>query len=300
MGRASRVGVGFTLQPEAAYLDLLGAVIHELPDYYEVVPETTWKPDGKGGFAPNGYHQVFGRIREQTGRPFVAHGVGFSLGSARRDPARDARWLKRLAADQAQFEFRWYTDHLGVSVLDGRELTLPLALPYDDEAAAVVEAALGQMQAIVPDVGFENTVFYFHLGDPLDEPAWMARALGGPGRHLLLDLHNVYTTAVNVGFDPWAYIDRLPLERVIELHVSGGNHSEASWLPSGRVMRLDSHDHGTPEEVWALLDGVLPRCPNLRGVTLERMEGTVEQEDVAQIREELRRVRRALEGARVL
>jgi len=31
--------------------------------------------------------------------------------------------------------------------------------------------------------------------------------------------------------------------------------------------------------VWRMLEAVAPRCPNLRGVTLERMEGTLEDGD---------------------
>jgi uncharacterized protein (UPF0276 family) len=117
--------------------------------------------------------------------------------------------------------------------------------------------------------------------------------------HLLLDLHNVFTTAVNAGFEPERYLAALPLERVIELHVSGGADSDPAWLPDGRTLRLDSHDHGVPEEVWALAESVLPRCPNLRGLTVERMEGTVGDDDVGLLREELRRARRIAEGARV-
>ena len=166
-------------------------------------------------------------------------------------------------------------------------------------AASVVHTTLRELQGIVPDVGVENSVFYFHLGDPLDEPAFLARCLDAPRMHLLLDLHNVYTTASNAGFDPEVYIQRLPLERVIEIHVSGGAWSEPGWLPSKRALRLDAHDSDVPEPVWALLDGVLPRCPNLRGVTLERMEGTVTDDDVPRLRAELRRIRSALWSAHV-
>jgi hypothetical protein len=291
--------LGFTLQPEARYLDLLGAVLREEPDYYEVAPETTWRPGPVDTLEPNGFHRHFRSLREETGKPFVAHGVGFSVGSVEPDRERRARWLARIRADHAQFEFLWYTDHLGVTTLAGRELTLPLPLPMVPGAAAVVRAALRELQAVVPDVGVENSVFYFHLGDPLEEPAFLARALDGPRLHLLLDLHNVYTTAVNAGFDPWSYVERLPLERVIELHLSGGAPSDPAWLPSGKVLRLDSHDDAVPEEVWALYERVLPRCPNLRGVTLERMEGTVEEQHVPLLRAELRRARRVLEAARV-
>jgi len=299
------IGVGFTAQPEERYLELLGAVLREEPDYLELVPETTWRPARpreEGGddapIEPNGFHAAFLELGRETDTPFVAHGVGWSPGTARRDEARDARWLERIRADQAAFRYRWYTDHLGVSVADGRDLTLPLPLPPTDAAADVVRASLERLQSIVDDVGVENSVFYYHLGDPLDEPAFLHRALGGPRMHLLLDLHNVYTTAVNAGFEPERYVDALPLDRVIEIHVSGGADSDPAWLPGGRTLRLDSHDHAVPEEVWALLDRTLPRCANVRGVTLERMEGTVGEADVPLLRDELRRVRRAVESAR--
>jgi uncharacterized protein (UPF0276 family) len=112
-------------------------------------------------------------------------------------------------------------------------------------------------------------------------------------------VHNLVTNAENAGFDARAYAGRLPLERVIEIHVSGGSYSDPEWLPSGRVQRLDSHDGAVPERVWALAEELVARCPNLRGLTLERMEGTVEPDDVPVLRAELRRARQILEGCRV-
>ncbi len=275
------------------------ALFREEADYLEVAPETTWRTDESGCFIPNGYHDAFAELHDATGIPLVAHGVGWSPGTVVRDPGRTTNWLDRIAADHARLGFRWYTDHLGATELDGLELTLPMPLPMTPEMARIVAASLGSLQVIVPDVGLENSVFYFHLGDPLGEPEFLRSILAAPRTHLLLDLHNVYTTAVNAGFEPERYIERLPLERVIEIHVSGGSYSEPTWLPSGRALRLDSHDSAVPEEVWRLLDWTLPRCPHLRGVTLERMEGTVEAGDVPLLREELRRVRRATEVAGV-
>jgi uncharacterized protein (UPF0276 family) len=122
-----------------------------------------------------------------------------------------------------------------------------------------VRASLAALQTIVPDVGFENSVFYGHFGDPLDEPHFVARCLEAQRTHLLLDLHNVTRPPLNAGFEPWRYVERLPLERVIEIHVSGGNESDPRWLPSRRVLRLDSHDNAVPEEVWRLAERVV-RC----------------------------------------
>jgi uncharacterized protein (UPF0276 family) len=290
------IPVGFSLQPEEEFLDRLDEVIRREVDYYEVAPETLWREDGEGALHDNGYFRRLAALREASARPFVAHGVGISPGSASRaDVPRRRRWLARLARDHAAFGFLWYTDHLGASAPAGLAATLPLPVPMNAHAARVLRRSLDAMAKVVPDVGLENTVALFLLGDPLDEPAFLGRVLRAPRRHLLLDLHNVYTMAQNFGFEPEAYLERLDLDRVIEIHLSGGSSSDPAWLPSGRVLRLDGHDGAVPEAVWRLFDRVAPRCRHLRGVTLERMEGTVtSREHVAEVRGEIRRARRAL------
>jgi uncharacterized protein (UPF0276 family) len=164
-------------------------------------------------------------------------------------------------------------------------------------AAGNVRSALAGLQTIVPDVGVENSVFYFALGDPLAEPRFLSNILSAARMHLLLDLHNVFTNGKNLGFDPEAYLTRLDLSKVIEIHLSGGSPSEAAWLSSGEVMRLDAHDSAIPEEVWKLFESTAPRCPRLRGVTVERMEGTVTERDVPLLREEVRRARQILRSS---
>jgi hypothetical protein len=295
------VAVGFTLQPEVEFLDLCDRLIRAEVDYYEVAPETTWRVRRDGTLEENGFHRRFREIAADTGRFFVAHGVGFSVGaSARRDAGRRRRWLARLAADQARFRYRWYTDHLGASAPDGLAATLPLPLPLTATVARVVRKRLTEMSRVIGsgDVGVENNVAYFVLGDALDEASLYAACAHGARRHLLLDLHNLYTMSVNHGVDPEAWLARVPLDRVIEIHVSGGADADPAWVPSGRTLRLDSHDAAVPEEVWRLLERVLPRCPNLRGVTVERMEGTVTAADVPQLVDEVRRARALVRAAR--
>jgi uncharacterized protein len=285
------IPVGFTLQPEEKFLELLGKLIGRA-DYYEIAPETLWAEDKRGALRPNGFHRRFAQLKAITGKPFVAHGVGLSMGTASAaDRPRTRQWLSAVGADHEVFEFLWYTDHLGATSVDGLSLTLPLPLPMTRPFASSVRRRLRQMQRVVPRVGVENNVAYFLLGSALEEPLFLRQILSARGMHLLLDLHNLHTMAVNFGFDPAEYVARLPLDRVIELHLSGGSFSDPRWLPSGKVLRLDSHDGAVPEEVWRLYEAVAPQCPRLRGVTLERMEGTVEQRHVAQLGEELARAR---------
>jgi hypothetical protein len=298
---ASHVGLGLVLQPEDAYLDAVEPLV-PLADYAEVAPETLWFHREDGELRANGFHRRFAALRERTKLPFVAHGVGFSVGTdARIDAPRRRKWLARVAEDHRTFRFRWWTDHLGVTVANGHALTLPLPLPMDAASAAVVRRRLRDMQRVVPRVGVENSAQYFTVGDPLDEPAFLRRILAERGFHLLLDLHNVHTMAVNLGFDARDWLARAArervLERVVEIHLSGGSMSDPSWLPSRRELRLDAHDSSVPESVWSLFAEALPRCRRLRGVTLERMEGTLTDADVPAFREEILRLRRTLEAA---
>jgi uncharacterized protein (UPF0276 family) len=293
------VAVGITLQPEDAFLGRLDRVLREEADYFEVAPETLWAVDDDDRFRPNRYRGAFLALAEKARRPFVAHGVALSLGSASPDDVpRRHRWLRRVAIDHRRFGFLWYSDHLGPTTVAGEAVTSPMPLPMTATSAAVVRAQLAAMQRVVPDVGFENSVTYFLFGRLADEPAFFERILGPPGMHLVLDLHNVYTMARNLGGDPGAYLAAIDLRHVIEIHLAGGNRSQPGWLPGGRTVRLDSHDSAVPEEVWRLFAAVAPRCPGLRGVTLERMEGTVRADDVPLIREELRRARRMIAGKR--
>jgi len=286
----SAPAVGFTLQPEAEFLDLLEAVIRRA-DYYEVAPETLWRELPSGALVENGFHARFAKLKAKSGKPFVAHGVGLSVGSPG-DAARRKRWLARVKEDHRVFGFSWYTDHLGQSEVGGLSMTLPLPLPMTAANATIVQRRLRELQRVVPHVGVENSVVYFLLGDALEEPGFLSRIVNAPGMHLLLDLHNVHTMAENFGFDAQAYVDKLPLDRVIEVHLSGGEYSDPAWLASGAVRRLDSHDGEVPEAVWKLAERTLKRCRNLRGVTLERMEGSVEAQHVPLLAEELRRLKK--------
>jgi uncharacterized protein (UPF0276 family) len=286
------IPIGFSLQPDLEFMGLLEGVLRESVDYYEVAPETLWRVGESGVLGANGFHRQFAELGRQSEKRFVAHGVGFSVGSSgHADASRRKKWLDRLAEDHRTFRFLWYTDHLGATSLADLAMTLPVAIPTTPYAAGKVRSALSGLQSVVPDVGVENSVLYFALGDPLGEPRFLSSILSAPGMHLLLDLHNVYTNAKNLGFDPQAYLARLDLSKVIEIHLSGGSPSDAAWLSSGEVMRLDAHDSAIPEEVWKLFETTAPRCTRLRGVTIERMEGTVTPNDVPILREEIRRAR---------
>jgi hypothetical protein len=61
---------------------------------------------------------------------------------------------------------------------------------------------------------------------------------------LLLDVNNVYVSAVNHGFDPHTFIDGVPAHRVRQIHLAGHEVGEQGLI--------DTHDHPVCEAVWSL------------------------------------------------
>jgi uncharacterized protein (UPF0276 family) len=109
----------------------------------------------------------------------------------------------------------------------------------------------------------ENITYYVHPGRPeMPELEFLNRVLEECNAGLLLDVNNVYVNAHNHGFDPYAFIAGLPLERVVEIHVAGHERQ-----PSGLL--LDTHGEAITDPVLELLEWTLERAGNVP-VLLER------------------------------
>ena len=69
---------------------------------------------------------------------------------------------------------------------------------------------------------------------------------------LLLDLNNLYVNATNHGFDPLEWLNGIPLDRVVQIHIAGSRRRDG--------MMVDSHADPVGAEVWRYLEWVLARC----------------------------------------
>jgi uncharacterized protein (UPF0276 family) len=100
----------------------------------------------------------------------------------------------------------------------------------------------------------ENAAYYVRCpGGDMSEAAFLAELVNYAGTFLLFDLHNVYTNSLNhPEFNVLDYVNTIPLERVVEIHLAGG-----SWHDG---LYHDWHDSSIPEPVWELLEIVLERC----------------------------------------
>src|ERR671923_29744 len=68
---------------------------------------------------------------------------------------------------------------------------------------------------------------------------------------ILLDVNNIYVSAVNHEFDAREYLDAIPVERVQQIHLAG-HENHGDYL-------IDTHDHPVPDPVWALYAAAVKR-----------------------------------------
>lgn len=265
---------GVALFPERSFLRLARRVLEERCDVFEVSPELLWR-DAR---TPATARAAIVDLVTRAGRPVLAHGLSLSLGSTGVDPDEAAE-LERLAADVRDLGATRWSEHLGVSSHAGLRTALPLPLPATREAIDTVAARLRRArERLGVAVAFEPSAGYFHLGDPRRQPDVVNGVLEAADCDLLLDLHNLHADELNGGLSLDAWLDALDLARVVEVHLAGGGWSDPAWLRSGRRFWLDSHDGPVPEPVWSALERVLPRCPRLDAVILERVPESLDDE----------------------
>ncbi|MDH4282168.1 MAG: DUF692 domain-containing protein [Myxococcales bacterium] len=205
---------------------------------------------------PENYVDRGGRYREmlelaRRDWPVVTHGLSSCLG----DPAPfDAGYLSDLRTFLSDLEVPWHSEHLCLGAVDGRFFHDLLPLPFTDEAVRTASQRLSEMRdAIGVPLAFEN-VSYYATQEPngLAEADFVVEVLERADAKLLLDVNNIYVNAENFGFDPKAYVDRIPAERVVQIHVAG-------HLLRDDGLRIDTHGEPVPEDVYDLLDYALRR-----------------------------------------
>ncbi len=95
-------------------------------------------------------------------------------------------------------------------------------------------------------------------------PEWefLRETAARSGCGILLDVNNIYVSAVNHGFDPRSYIDSIPAPDVQEIHLAG--HAEKQV--DGVALLIDTHDRPVKDAVWELYAhalGIMGRKPTL-------------------------------------
>ena len=229
----SRPYLGYGLGLRTEYYD---TILEEQPnvDWLEIISENYMVDGGKA------LHYL-DRFRERY--PIVMHGVSLSIGST--DPLNQD-YLSNLKALVDRISPVWLSDHLCWTGQGGHNVHDLLPLPYNNPAVSHLVDRIKQVQDFLGrQILMENVSSYVtYTHSNMREWEFYSTVVEQADCLMLLDINNIYVSAINHGFDPVDYINGVPLERVQQFHLAG--HTDYGDFI------VDTHDHPVVDPVWDL------------------------------------------------
>jgi hypothetical protein len=221
------VGVGFRVPH-------YGTVLADRPpmDWFEVISENFMVDGGKPLQNLDALLQTY-RV--------VPHGVSMSIGGSA--PLSEP-YLQKLQRVLDRIKPAWFSDHLcwgGTASLNAHEL---LPLPMNREVVSHVVSRVKEVQDRfnVP-FALENVSSYMAFrASTMQEFEFVCEVAEKSDSGILFDVNNIYVSYRNHGTDPVAYIDAIPKDRVVQIHLAGHTEKEKYVL--------DTHAGHVRDEVW--------------------------------------------------
>jgi uncharacterized protein (UPF0276 family) len=212
-------------------------ILEHQPDvaWFEVVSENYMQTAGRPRLVLD---QIAARY------PVAMHGVSLSIGST--DPL-DFEYLRELRSLRDAIGARWVTDHLCWTGVAGKNTHDLMPMPYTEEAVQHVARRVREVQDfLAAPIALENPSTYAEFaGGSMTEWDFLAAVAAEADCGILLDVNNIYVNAYNHAFDVHEYLDAVPFDRVVQLHVAGHTRHAAHIV--------DTHIGPVEPSVWELL-----------------------------------------------
>jgi uncharacterized protein (UPF0276 family) len=203
-------------------------------DWFEVISENFMDSGGRP-------RHILQQLAERYS--IVMHGVSLSIGST--DPL-NKEYLTKLKKLAEEIKPLWISDHLcwtGINSLNTHDL-LPVVL--NEESLLHICKRINEVQDFLQrPMVFENPSTYLSFKQStIAEWDFLRYMTEETGCGLLLDVNNVYVSGFNNDFDPVHYINQLPHDRIVQMHIAGHQHC-------GNYI-IDTHDRKVAQDVWKL------------------------------------------------
>ncbi|KTC87547.1 DUF692 domain-containing protein [Legionella drozanskii] len=266
------LGFGLGLRPEH-YEDIL--LLKPDVDWFEIISENYLIPGGKPLY-------YLDKIRENY--PVVMHGVSLSIGSA--DPL-DRVYLKELKSLAERINPVWISDHLCWTGVQGLNMHDLLPIPYTEEAIAHIVSRIKEIQDYLGRrILIENVSSYLtYIQSEMTEWEFISEIANQADCYLLLDVNNIYVSSINHNFDALEYVNAIPSERVVQIHLAG--HSDYG------TYIIDTHDAPIIQPVWDLYAKTIAKL-GPRSTMIERDDNIP---PLAELLVELNQARKIMENS---
>jgi len=189
--------------------------------------------------------------------PLSFHGIGLSLGS---DEKVSTQHLAQLKALVNEFNPILISDHLSWSSLQSTYFNDLLPVPYTKEALARFVSNVNQVQDYLQTpIIIENPSSYLEYKESdFHEADFLNQLSEQTGCGLLLDINNIYVSAINNDFSAQDYLDKIHADKVQEIHLAG--HTRKVF-ENGEIL-IDTHSKPVNQAVWQLYQANIMRMKN--------------------------------------
>lgn len=190
----------------------------------------------------------------------IPHSLDLSLGSAE---GIDDVYLDKLAKLIEHINPPWFSDHICFTRSNGIKIGHLAPVPFTREALGVFVRNIQKVKKRIPvPLILENITYNVTFrSSEMTEQEFIAALLEQTDCGMLLDVTNLYINSRNNGYDWRAFLDKLPLNRVVQLHFVGSHRQ------GGRL--VDAHANRTEDEIWNVFEEICVRC-DVKGAILER------------------------------
>jgi uncharacterized protein len=194
--------------------------------------------------------------------PIVPHGLNLSLGSAE---GVDEKYLEKLAALLEKLRPAWFSEHICFTKSGGVDIGHLAPVPLTRESLEVLKRNVFRVKEFIKTpLILENITYTLRFPfSEIDEAEFIGELIEETDCGLLLDVTNLYINSVNHQYDWREFLEKLPPERIVQLHFVGSHRH-------GDVL-LDAHADRTEAEIWNVFREVCVKS-NIKGAILERDE----------------------------
>ena len=190
--------------------------------------------------------------------PIIPHGVGLSIGSVM---PLDLEYLQGIKQISDITKAPYYSEHLCMTRVPGRDVGHLAPLWFTEELLQyVIGRVLWLQDYLEKPLILENVTYMLDLQSPLSQTEFFQSLVSETGCGVLLDVTNVFINATNHHFDARQFLERMPLNHIVQVHLAGG-YWRGGWL-------VDGHSKLVPPDVFELFSILASICP-IKGAVFE-------------------------------